>query len=624
MSRSPYATSPQSLSTMPPGIPYIIGNEAAERFSFYGMRTILTVFMVKYLWLMGEKAGTPMSDAEAVARFHLFTSFVYLTPLLGAVLADGFFGKYPVIMVLSIVYCLGHAALAMMGWVGDAEVWLMVGLWLIILGSGGIKPCVSAHVGDQFGAKNAHLIPKVFNWFYWSINLGAFLSSLLTPWLLEWYGPHLAFGVPGVLMALATLVFWMGRTKFVHIPAKGARFLGEVFSREGMAALLKLSSIYVFVALFWALFDQQSSSWVLQAENMDRRWLGIEWLPSQIQVMNPILILTFIPLFSYVVYPAIDRVFPLTPLRKMSIGMFLMAAAFAVVSIAQEQIDGGATPSISWQLAGFVLMTAAEVMISIVCLEFSYTQAPRTMKSFVMAFFLVAVFAGNLFTAGVNKVIQVPDPVEATAGETITIAGIDGDAGTPDDIVATFDEDGKRTSLAFASREPLARAAEALSGAIRENGFVALDEEAGNRIVSDFEDAWGNPFRYTLVHRALCRIDGAGADGRPLTRWDEGALLTLSVPSEPHVGPFAKIAERLHPAEPWGERRKAELGIPTEAERAAAGPQISTEFYVGGRTRLEGATYFWFFTGLMGVAAFLFVVVARLYRPRDYLHEEAG
>ena len=84
MKESPYASTPQSLSGMPPGIPYIIGNEAAERFSFYGMRTILTVFMVHYLWLMGDAAGTRLSDAEATRRFHDFVSLVYLTPILGA------------------------------------------------------------------------------------------------------------------------------------------------------------------------------------------------------------------------------------------------------------------------------------------------------------------------------------------------------------------------------------------------------------------------------------------------------------------------------------------------------------------------------------------------------------
>lgn len=637
-----YRSSPPPISTMPPGIPYIVGNEAAERFSFYGMRTILTVFMVKYLWLMGERAGTPMSDAEAVARFHWFAAFVYLTPFLGALLADGFLGKYRVIILLSLVYCLGHASLAFMGVVGQVEWWFLAGLWLIILGSGGIKPCVSAHVGDQFGSRNSHLLPRIFNWFYWAINLGAFASTLLTPWLLEWHGPHWAFGVPGILMALATLVFWMGRWKFVHIPARGWGFVREALSGEGLRALLKLCVIYLFIAVFWALFDQQSSSWVLQAEDMDRRWLGVEWLPSQIQVINPILILTFIPLFAYVLYPAIDRVFPLTPLRKMSIGFFLMVAAFAVVAVAQEKIDAGETPSISWQLAGFVLMTAAEVMISIVGLEFSYTQAPRSMKSFIMALFFLAVFAGNHLVSLVNKGIQVQAPVPAeveviaareagaeTGGEAPipverTFAGHDGETGTGDDLVATYGRDGKRIDLIFRGKDPLESAVAEISGAIEANGFETLSESEGNRLLKGKEDPWGQPFRYTQVNRSQCRVASPGPDGEFLTPWDQGAAIEVARPPAASEGRLAQWMSHLRPDTPWLERRKTELGLPTEAERTAEGASVSHRLFVGGQVRLEGAAYFWFFTWLMLGTAVVFVVVAQFYRPKEYLHREEG
>ena len=124
---------------------------------------------------------------------------------------------------------------------------MLTGLYLIALGSGGIKPCVSAHVGDQFGQSNSHWLTKVFGWFYISINVGAALSTLATPLLLEWYGPHWAFGVPGVLMALATFVFWQGRKVFVHIPPRGNEFIKEVFSPEGYLAVGKLFIIFLFV-----------------------------------------------------------------------------------------------------------------------------------------------------------------------------------------------------------------------------------------------------------------------------------------------------------------------------------------------------------------------------------------
>ncbi len=399
-----YLHAPLASKTMPRGIPYIIGNEAAERFSFYGMRTILVVFMTQYLMSAGGEVDT-MSDEEAKSWYHLFVSAVYLTPLLGALISDGILGKYRTIILLSIVYTLGHFALA----VDDTRLGLAIGLGLIALGAGGIKPCVSAHVGDQFGASNSHLLPRVFGWFYFSINLGAFASSLLTPWLLERYGAPVAFGVPGVLMLLATLTFWAGRYKFVHIRPGGMHFLRETFSAEGIGAVIKLGILYVFVAMFWALFDQTGSAWVLQAQQMDRQVFGVELLPAQIQAANPLLVMVLIPLFSYVVYPRLGRIFKLTPLRKIAIGLFVTVIAFSIAAMAQQKIDHGATPHISWQLLAYLVLTSAEVMVSITCLEFSYTQAPARMKSFIMAFFMMSIAVGNLFTSAVNFFIQNPD-----------------------------------------------------------------------------------------------------------------------------------------------------------------------------------------------------------------------
>jgi POT family proton-dependent oligopeptide transporter len=406
-----YLTAPVARSDMPGGIPYIVGNEAAERFSFYGMRAILVVFMTQYL-VDSSGALDVMSEAEAKGWYHLFVSAVYLTPLLGALLSDGLLGKYRTIILLSLLYCAGHAALAL----DDTRWGLLAGLGMIALGAGGIKPCVSSHLGDQFGQSNQGLLSRAFAWFYFSINLGAFFSSLATPWMLARFGSTMAFGVPGVLMLVATLTFWAGRHRFVHIPPGGRKFLQEVFSKRGLGALGRLSIVYVFVAVFWSLFDQTGSSWVLQARRMDNMLFGIELLPAQIQAANPLLVMLLIPVFSYGVYPAIDKVFPLTALRKIAIGLFVAAAAFAIPTLIQLSIDQGDTPSIVWQLLAYVVLTAAEVMVSITCLEFSYTQAPKTMKSFVMAFFMLSISLGNLFTSAVNFIIRNPDGSSALEG----------------------------------------------------------------------------------------------------------------------------------------------------------------------------------------------------------------
>lgn len=411
MAKSSYRTLPLVTDRMPTGIFHLVANEGAERFSYYGMRAILVVFMTELL-VNQDGVLDVMSDAEARAYFHRFAAAVYFFPFLGAIVADAFWGKYKTIIVLSIVYSFGHLALAL----DHTRLGLATGLILIAIGSGGIKPCVSANLGDQFSWANQKLLSMAFLWFYFAINFGAFISTLMTPWLLEHYGPHLAFGVPGLLMLAATMIFWQGRTRYTHVPPAGLGFLEELKSREFWNVVLKLAPIFVFVAFFWSLYDQTSSAWVLQAKEMDRHWLGVEWLPSQIQAVNPILIMIFIPLFSYGIYPAMNGVFALTPLRKISIGFFVTVMAFLISAQIEQYIVEGSRPNIVWQLLAFVVITAAEVMVSITCLEFSYTQAPLKFKSFIMALFLLSVSLGNGFTSLVNTFIQREDGTVLLAG----------------------------------------------------------------------------------------------------------------------------------------------------------------------------------------------------------------
>jgi len=364
MAESKYLTAPVPSREMPAGIPYILTNEAAERFAFYGTRCILVFFMTH---LLRSAAGEfdPMTPEQSKTWFHLFVSAVYFMPLLGALISDIWLGKYRTILYFSVLYCFGTLALAM----NDTRLGLGAGLILIAVGSGVIKPCVSANVGDQFGKTNKHLLERVYNWFYFSVNLGAFLSNLLVPELLDRYGSGVAFGVPCGFMVLATIAFWLGRKKFVHIPRAGMGFVKECFSGEGIRAIAKLGIVYLFVAPFWALFDQMDSAWMLQAEKMNRNWLGHEWLPTQIVAVNPLMILILIPVFSYVIYPAINKVFPLTSLRKIGLGLFLAASPFVVSALIETGIVAGGAPSIGWMVLGYLLLTSAEIMVSITCLD---------------------------------------------------------------------------------------------------------------------------------------------------------------------------------------------------------------------------------------------------------------
>jgi len=139
-------------------------------------------------------------------------------------------------------------------------------------------------------------------------------------------------------------------------------------------------------------------------------------LSSQIVSVNPLMIMLLIPVFSYVIYPAINKVFPLTPLRKISLGLFVAASPFIVSALIETRITAGAKPSIGWMIFAYLLLTSAEVMVSITCLEFSYTQAPRKMKSFIMAVFFLSITLGNVFTAVVNVFIRNEDGTSKLAG----------------------------------------------------------------------------------------------------------------------------------------------------------------------------------------------------------------
>ncbi|MCP4171444.1 MAG: POT family MFS transporter [Fuerstiella sp.] len=663
MAKQQYRSVPDETSGLPKGIKYIIGNEAAERFSFYGMRTILVVFMTKYLhYMVDGEVGTEMSDAKANEYYHNFVAATYFFPVMGSFLSDILIGKYRTILWLSIVYCLGHLSLALMGGAGLAPgSWLMAGLFLIALGSGGIKPCVSAHVGDQFGTKNSHLMTKVFQWFYFAINFGSTASTWMTPLLLKWYGPHIAFGVPGVLMAIATLMFWMGRNVFIHVPPGGSRFFRETFSRDGVVALLKLSTIYAFVAVFWGLFDQTGSSWVIQAENMDRRFLGITWLQSQIQVLNPILVMILIPLFQLVIYPFVDTfVFRLTAIRKISIGFFLTAASFAVVAKAQDLIDGGATPSIAWQLWAYVLLTSGEVLISITGLEFSYTQAPKTMKSVIMAVWLFSVSLGNIFTSVVNHSIQVPGISQVAAdaksqspdtkntigtwtfrtsgrslegseesGKTITISGVDGNFDTADDIVMHFNQYNILEDVETSDNESIAKASEIIEQAFfsdpRDDSEKALPTESkGQELLAGLTDSYGNAFVYSQQSKNDYRIASSGPDGINQTQWDIILSATVSrVASDEGSSagdePYDWLEQRIIAAR--GDEGKASV----EAARGnIAETAINHSITVGGQDTMEGGDYFWFWTFTILVTSVLFVPVGYFYKEKSYIQSQGS
>jgi len=256
------AAETQSAGRLPRQIPYIIGNEACERFSFYGMRNILVPFLISSVLL----AYIPEADREGTAKdiFHSFVIGVYFFPLLGGWLSDRYYGKYNTVLWFSLIYCAGHACLAAFD---DNRTGFYTGLFLIAFGSGGIKPLVVSFVGDQFDQSNKSKAKIVFDAFYWTINFGSFFASLLMPRLLREYGPAVAFGIPGILMGIATIIFWMGRKQYVRVPPTRGKDPDSFFNVARTALTAKIPGqgnlglivaavgavLAVLILLFWAI-----------------------------------------------------------------------------------------------------------------------------------------------------------------------------------------------------------------------------------------------------------------------------------------------------------------------------------------------------------------------------------
>ncbi len=411
-----------SSGKMPKQIPFIIGNEVCERFSFYGMRNILMIFLIDYL-LISIAPDKTLREELAKERLHYFVAGVYFFPLLGGFLADRFLGKYKTIFWLSLVYCLGHAFLAIFD---KSVTGFFVGLGLIALGSGGIKPCVSAMVGDQFTDKNKHLVKVVFSYFYFSINFGSFFASLLIPITLRKWGPSVAFGIPGVLMGVATLIFWLGRKKYAQVPPAGGHnphsFFRVLFSAirnprtngflsgaekdhpkdavEGVRAVLRIMLLFSPIPVFPMLFDQKASTWVVQARSMDPQVGPFTFEPAQMQLINPALVMIFIPLTTGLIYPAFKKAgFELTPLRRMTLGLLLGSSSYVAAGLLNIPVEAGQRITILWQIVPYVLLTTAEILVSTTGLEFAYSQAPLRMKGTIMSFWNVTFAIGNLTVA---------------------------------------------------------------------------------------------------------------------------------------------------------------------------------------------------------------------------------
>uniref|UniRef100_A0A3Q2XKB5 Solute carrier family 15 member 1 n=1 Tax=Hippocampus comes TaxID=109280 RepID=A0A3Q2XKB5_HIPCM len=377
----------ETVCGYPLSIFFIVVNEFCERFSYYGMRAVLVLYFKYFLrW----------DDDMSTSIYHTFVALCYLTPILGAIVADSWLGKFKTIIYLSIVYTLGQVAMAVSAIhdITDTDkdgtpddmtfhvVMSMVGLFLIALGTGGIKPCVAAFGGDQFSDSQEKQRRTFFSVFYLCINGGSLLSTIITPILrAQECGIHtkqscypLAFGVPAALMVVALVVFIVGSGMYYKAEPQGnimmdvCRCIGFAIKnryrhRSGrypkrqhwmdwaeekydklliaqIKMVLKVLFLYIPLPMFWTLFDQKGSRWTLQATTMDGNFGALVIQPDQMQTVNPILILTLVPIMDSVIYPLIKKCgLNFTPLKRMTVGMFLAALAFVCAALVQVEID---------------------------------------------------------------------------------------------------------------------------------------------------------------------------------------------------------------------------------------------------------------------------------------------
>jgi POT family proton-dependent oligopeptide transporter len=418
----------QTPRRWPSQVKFIVGNEACERFSYYGMKGILALYITNVLL---------KTEDDATNIIAMFSAVNYLMPLIGAWVADRYWGRYRTILWISLFYCAGHAVLATSDLVATpaAKVWILyLGLGLIAFGSGGIKPCVSAFMGDQFRSNERHLLQKAYAAFYWAINLGSFFSFLAIPAIRKHWGYGWAFGVPGIFMAVATFIFWIGTRHYVMLPpsrvTRSAGFfkvLGEALRHVGRRApgqkfwdaarprfseaevdaarsVMPILSVFALIPVFWALFDQTYSTWVMQGQKLQAFNLG-GWTigAEEMQSANPALVMLIIPILTWGLYPMIGRL--ASPLRRMSLGMFLAALSYVVVAMLQSRIEAGEQLSILWQIAPYAILTMAEVLISTTGLEFAFREAAPEMKSIMMGFWNLTTTLGNLLVVVITKVM---------------------------------------------------------------------------------------------------------------------------------------------------------------------------------------------------------------------------
>ena len=438
-------TSPGSSTIWTPVVLSILITETAERFAYYGLRGVLVLYF----------GALDYDEDTSIAFYAYMVSLAYASPIIGALLADVSWGRYNTILRFGILYAIGLVILTAGAFWEGSLYWqrfmTFLGLFFVSVGTGGIKPCVSAFGADQVVANpkrpedddsecqqsDDDRVREFFASFYFCINLGAVSSFAVVPILRAHYGFGAAFLAPSICIALAIIVFvskrkayrhhvpnrdgegtiaktgwlclWLIRRRFSSsLPSCLSQPLRSPLAQQDQgqvrdaARALQLLPVMATFAMFWMLYDQQGSVWTLQAARMNLHG----WQPEQLNLINPVEIMLLIPLFDRCVYPmAQARGWSISPLRRMGCGMVLAAVSFFVSGILESIIQsreaqGQSKISVLWQLPQISILAVGEILLSITGLEWAYSVSPKHMKAFLMGVFLLTTAVGD-FLGGV-------------------------------------------------------------------------------------------------------------------------------------------------------------------------------------------------------------------------------
>ena len=403
------------LKEHPKGFWFVFWGELAERASFYGMRTILALYLYERL---------AYSQSQGASILNFFIAACYVAPLLGGYLADRWLGRFKTILYFSIPYVAGHIILGGI----ETRTAMFIALAFLAMGSGSIKPNTSTLMGQLYEEqKKSFLLTEAFSYFYAAINIGAALSSLGLPLVRAKYGyvwasdvaglfhvqlsgtPEdwgymVALMIPAVLMVAAFIAFAAGRRHYPQDDVKRKPVKMPPKTPEQRAAewktLGKIAPIFALIAVFWFVYDQSASTWIYFAKDHLNLTIlpGVTITPEQPQALNPVFIVALTPLFNWLwdFWKRKRGGVDLPDTRKMLIGFGIVIATMGTMAFA-GYLSASGPVSAWWEIGAVFVITLAELCVSVVGLEFAYTQALPGTKSTVTAAFLFTVFIGDFF-----------------------------------------------------------------------------------------------------------------------------------------------------------------------------------------------------------------------------------